>query len=167
MRMLSCQEGRIYMKVPLPVYRLSMTPTCQPAHMVCACVWCVGLFMWFLKKRGGRTCTYVRHFWTHSNVYDGVYGSGLCVYVLCYFCASAAYRSSFIAPFQMSVYVCVCGERRQSQKKAWSHKDSTVCLMLLSWPCEVCEHTSFSEFSYSLLRKYGLNRTFRMMAFVK
>lgn len=50
-------------------------------------------------------------------------------------------------------WVCMCDKRRL--KKAW-----TVCFMLLFWTCEVCQHTTCSDFSCTRMRKYGAETYF-------
>lgn len=113
MRKLSCQEGRIHMKVPLPVYVLCITPTCQLVHMVCTCVWCGVMFVCVL---GWLTSAHIPLFNTLKWVWRCLWVlflSHVCVYVsLCYICASVAYLSTFIVPFQVSVCVCVCDKKK-------------------------------------------------------
>lgn len=93
---------------------------------------------------------------------SGVLSPSVCVYMcpcVIFVHLLHIWALTFLLLFQVSLCMWQKEDKRQP-KKAWSHKDWTICLMLLFWPCEVCEHISCSEFSYSGVRKYGAETYF-------
>lgn len=133
---------------------------------MCVCT-CVCVCACLCVQGWGVTCVYIPLFNTLkcARVFSSV-SVCLCLCIsLCYICASVAYLSALIDPFQETVCLQQKEDKRKPEK-AWSHKDPTICLMLLFWPCQVCELSSCSELCYNGIRKYRVKTCFHMMAFV-
>lgn len=163
MRMLSCQEGRIYMKVPLPVYVLCMTPTCQLVHMVCACVWCGAMYVCFRLL----TCVHIPLF----NIFKCVWG---CLWVLCMrVCVIFVHLLHIWASLClfkcMCVHLCVVWQRKtkDSQRKPDPTRTQQSVWCGFSDLARCVDIHPVQSLATAAWGNIELKHTFHMMAFVK
>lgn len=165
--MLTCQVGRIYMKVPLPVYVPCVTPACQLMLAVCACVqngviythaqgggWVLHVYIWLFE-----------HIQVCVRVFMSTVPACLCVFVfvfyLCICCISKHFDNTFSRD-----RVCQKDDKRKSeldptriQQYVWWFFFVLFCFGF--WPPKRSEHSCL-ELGCNRNRKYGDKTSFSL-----